>query len=178
MSETLPHFRYHPNPLGTGAIEASTATCVCCGKPRGYIYVGPVYAKDDLHESLCPWCIADGSAAQKLGASFADAHPLIQAGVPTAIVEEVNLRTPGYTCWQQEWWLAHCGDACEFHGDASANDIKNVAAETKEYWLREYKQDEEGWAAATEGYVSGGDSAFYKFKCRHCGVVLFSWDLS
>lgn len=178
MSEKLPVFRYHPDPLATGAVEPSPVTCVCCGKARGFVYVAPVYAIDDLHNALCPWCIAEGSAAQKLGASFADAHPLIQAGVPRAVVEEVSARTPGYSSWQGESWLAHCGDACEFHGDATENDVVNASAETKQHWLNEYQQDEKSWLWATDGYQAGGDSALYKFRCRHCHLTLFGWDLS
>lgn len=177
MSEQLPKFRYHPDPVATGAFEECAATCVCCKKPRGMIYVGPVYAIDDLDEALCPWCIADGSAAAQLGATFADAHPLVQANIAAAIVEEVNLRTPGYTSWQQESWLSHCGDACEFHGDATANDVKKASEETKKQWLAAYEQDEAGWDWATSGYRPGGDSALYKFVCRHCSLVLFGWDL-
>lgn len=177
MSEQLPHFRYHPNPIATGAVKPSDAICVCCGQSRGHIYCGPVYAVIVLDDLLCPWCIADGSASAKLGASFADSYPLRQAGVPDGVVDEVNERTPGYMSWQQEYWLAHCGDACEFHGDATVRDISAASAETKQHWIEEYKQDEKGWAWATDGYRPGGDSALYKFKCRHCNLVLFGWDL-
>lgn len=178
MSEPLPSFRYHPDPVATGAVKKSESACICCGRQRGGIYVGPVYSVNELNESLCPWCIADGSAAAKFGASFSDSHPLLQAGVSDAIAEEVNLRTPGFESWQQEHWLSHCNDACEFHGDASVEDVKNVSHETKLRWLEEYKQDEDGWAWVTDGYQAKGDSALYKFKCRHCDLILFGWDMS
>jgi len=178
MSEPLPSFRYHPDPVSTGAVKESKSACICCGRERGFIYVGTAYSINDLDESLCPWCIADGSAAAKMGASFSDSYPLLKAGVSDSIVEEVNLRTPGYESWQQEYWLSHCNDACEFHGDASAEDVKNASPETKLCWLEEYKQDESGWAWVTDGYQPNGDSALYKFKCRHCGLILFGWDMS
>jgi len=177
LMEKLPVFTYHPDPVATGVVTPSSAECVCCGRSRGYLYVGPVYAISDLHEKLCPWCIADGSAAAKLDASFADSHPLIQAGLKRAIVDEVNLRTPGYVSWQQESWLSHCDDACEFHGDASARDVAGATPETKSDWLVRYRQDEKGWAWATEGYEPGGGSALYKFVCRHCRQVVLGWDL-
>ena len=154
MSDTLPSFTYHPNPISTGSVERSAGTCRCCGQARGYIYVGPVYGLEDLHDSLCPWCIADGSAARALGAEFADARPLKQAGVAAAVTEEVHLRTPGYSSWQSEQWLVHCGDACEFHGRASPDEL------------------------ASAGVVPRGLSAPFKFKCRHCATVLFAQDLS
>jgi uncharacterized protein len=177
MPEAFPYFRYHPDPLATGAVVASAKTCVCCNKARGYIYAGPIHGTQDLDESLCPWCIANGDAASKLDASFADAYPLDRAGLSDEIIEEINLRTPGYVSWQQESWLSHCGDACEFHGDASIKDVEAASDSTKQYWLNEYKQDEEGWKMATEGYEPGGSSALYKFVCRHCNQVLFGWDL-
>lgn len=178
MSQTLPQFRYHPDPLATGAVQASSKKCVCCRSERGYIYTGPVYALENLREMLCPWCIADGSAAARLGASFADAHPLVQAGVPDGVVEEINLRTPGYISWQQEVWLSHCGDGCEFHGDATETDIIEASAETKLQWKTEYELDESDWQLATDGYQPAGHSAFYKFQCRHCHMILLGWDIS
>lgn len=36
-ARALPHFRYHPDPLATGAIEASDTPCVCCGIRQGFI---------------------------------------------------------------------------------------------------------------------------------------------
>ncbi|MFF3656165.1 CbrC family protein [Streptomyces olivochromogenes] len=34
------------------------------------MYTGPVYSVDDLAERLCPWCIADGTAAGRYEATF------------------------------------------------------------------------------------------------------------
>ncbi|MFJ6686888.1 CbrC family protein [Streptomyces werraensis] len=38
MSADLPFFRYHPDPLASGFIRASTETCACCKANRGWIY--------------------------------------------------------------------------------------------------------------------------------------------
>ncbi|MEF9906118.1 CbrC family protein [Streptomyces sp. P9-A2] len=35
MSEELPGFPYRPDPLATGAVVASSTTCLCCGRARG-----------------------------------------------------------------------------------------------------------------------------------------------
>ena len=113
----LPNFRYHRNPLATGAIEQSDSVCECCEEARGYIYKASIYSEKAI-DVLCPWCIADGSAAEKFTASFVDDYPLIEAGLNQKIIEEVCRRTPGYISWQQEVWLQHCIDACEFCGDA------------------------------------------------------------
>ncbi|MGQ0698552.1 MAG: CbrC family protein [Panacagrimonas sp.] len=178
MNQELPTFRYHPNPVATGVVTADDVKCTACLKARGFIYTGPVYAEDELQGHICPWCIADGSAAAKLGASFADSHPLKVAGVPDAVVDEVHLRTPAFVSWQGEAWLAHCADACEFHGDASKEDLVNISREAKRLLLEEQNFAEANWKAVIEHYESGGDPAFYKFICRHCRLVLFGWDCS
>jgi hypothetical protein len=174
----LPFFKYHPDPLATGAIERRALQCACCGQSRGFVYVQPVYATTDLDEKLCPWCIADGSAASKFGASFSDEQPLSLAGVAKEVVEEVCLRTPGYSSWQQEEWLAHCNDACEFHGDASEEDVARASEATKADWRQHYELTEKDWKAQVKDYEPAGDSAFYKFVCRHCGLVRLGWDHS
>lgn len=178
MTDALPRFRYHPDPLTTGSVEESDTSCACCKRVRGYVYVGPVYSETDLDDVICPWCIADGSAASNLGASFADCSHLSKVGIARKIVEEINLRTPGYISWQQEHWLSHCNDACEFHGDATSADVRAASEDTRRAWMDEYNQDEKGWLWVTEGYEPGGDSALYKFACRHCHTGLLGWDLS
>jgi hypothetical protein len=52
MHPELPPFRYHPDPLATGAVKPSPIRCVCCGQQRGFVYVGPVYGEAELHESF------------------------------------------------------------------------------------------------------------------------------
>src|SRR5215212_4957530 len=90
----LPTFRYHPDPLATGAIQPSEEECICCGEARGFIYTGPIYAEEDLDDSFCPWCIADGSAAEKFDATFTDLDALCFAKLPREVTEEVANRTP------------------------------------------------------------------------------------
>src|SRR5437867_876141 len=64
----FPEFPYHPDPRATGSVVVSDTSCVACGQSRGFVYAGPVYSQDELIDSLCPWCIADGSAAEKYDA--------------------------------------------------------------------------------------------------------------
>ncbi len=40
-------------------------------KQTSVYYSGPFYCVDEV-EHLCPWCIADGSAAEKFAGSFQD----------------------------------------------------------------------------------------------------------
>ena len=60
----IPEFKYHPDPLGTGAFQQGEARrCDCCGKQTEIWYEQPFYCEQDV-ECLCPQCIADGSAAE------------------------------------------------------------------------------------------------------------------
>jgi uncharacterized protein CbrC (UPF0167 family) len=65
---------------------------------------------------FCPWCIADGSAAETFGADFTDVGAEVPDDVPREVLEELAFRTPGFSGWQQEHWLYHCGDGAEFLG--------------------------------------------------------------
>jgi uncharacterized protein CbrC (UPF0167 family) len=65
----LPIFKYHPDPIKTGAIEVTSATCECCGIAQGFRATSTIYAKEQV-ETICPWCIANGSAAEKLMVSL------------------------------------------------------------------------------------------------------------
>ena len=91
----LPKFKYHPDPIPTGAIKVSKEICECCNQARGYMYASSIYAKEEI-EFICPWCIADGFAARKFDGIFSDDYPLQQAGISQDIISEVCERTPGY----------------------------------------------------------------------------------
>ena len=69
----LPAFRYHPDPLDTGAFEESAegVVCDCCGKMTHIFYTNPFFSVEDI-EHLCPECIASGEAARKYDGSFQD----------------------------------------------------------------------------------------------------------
>lgn len=172
---TLPEFRYHPDP---DTVEESDNLCLCCEQHRGFIYTGPVFAVEDLDDALCPWCIASGEAAKKFEACFSDAHALCAEGIDNAIVAEVTQRTPGYLSWQQDHWMSHCGDACVYEGDATEDDVRQAGEATIEHWLAHKNVDRTLWQHMSYNYVTGGDVAFYRFRCRHCNLVLLGSDLS
>jgi len=62
----LPPFRYHPDPFASGAVERERIKCVCCKKTVEHAYVASAYSTHDLDGKLCLWCIADGTANEKL----------------------------------------------------------------------------------------------------------------
>ena len=171
----LPEFKYHPNPLATGSVVESNTVCLCCGESRGYIYTSSVYAPKELHNEICPWCIADGSAAKKFRATFVDSYPLYQAGIEESIILEVTTKTPGCDTWQQEVWLSHCGDACLFLGDASKDDVVKIANEHIQVNGAE-GMDADVMNEIAKRYIPKGSPAFYKFKCLHCNEILYAMD--
>jgi uncharacterized protein len=176
MPQSLPFFKYHPNPIETENIVLSNEVCLCCNQKRGYIYKSSIYTAQDLEGSVCPWCIADGIAAEKFEADFSDDYPLLRNNIPFEIVAEVTKRTPGFISWQQEVWLSHCGDACEFHGDLPKQEAKNMSEKVIEKFALDNELNIEDAKDIVKYYEKGGNPAIYKFVCRHCGEVLLHTD--
>jgi uncharacterized protein CbrC (UPF0167 family) len=112
----LPIFCYHRDPIATGSVRRSDATCEVCGQARGSEYNGPVVSAMVEEPVICPWCIADGSAATKFDAWFTDTGQETPDDVPAEALDEIGRRTPGFNGWQQEHWLYHCGDGASFLG--------------------------------------------------------------
>jgi uncharacterized protein CbrC (UPF0167 family) len=170
MSQPLPHFRYHPDPLGTGSVEESAATCECCGLARGFAYAGPVYGD----AVICPWCIADGRAARQLGAEFTDVGADVPDEVPPPVLEEVSWRTPGFTSFQQDHWLYHCADACAFLGRAGFAQLSEHAGalESLRADLDGLGWDDDEIDAFLDALDADGSACAYLFRCVHCGTHL------
>jgi uncharacterized protein CbrC (UPF0167 family) len=177
MSETLPFFKYHPNPLQTESIKVSDETCLCCDQKRGYLYNSSLYTRQKIDGSVCPWCIADGSAAKKFEGAFSDNFNLIENRIQDKIIDEVTKRTPSYNSWQQEVWLTHCQDACAFYGDVDAREIKNLDEETFQRFRFESEMKEDVLKSIIESYPYGS-TCIYKFVCLHCGERKYHLDFS
>lgn len=169
----LPSFKYHPDPVATGAVVPSQNRCVCCEQMRGYIYAGPVYALDEYTERLCPWCIADGSASRKLDATFTDEEGIGDGDwdrVPDDVVQEVACRTPGFSGWQQERWWTHCGDAGAFLGRVGRAELEAAGVEAVEAIRGDTGLDGAEWTGFLHALDKDGSPTAYLFRCRHCGA--------
>lgn len=173
--DALPSFRYHPDPVATGSVERRPVSCRSCGQEREWAYAAAPYAVEDLHDALCPWCVADGSAAATFGASFTDlgGHD-VPDGLPHHVIDEIVHRTPGFSAWQQERWLFHCDDGCAFLGAVGWDELSEHPDAVAAVLLQVT-----GWGLAgedAEAFVGSldtdGASTAYLFRCLHCGAHL------
>ena len=91
----LPVFRYHPDPLDTGAFKESEegVVCDCCGKITRLFYTAPFFSVEDI-DYLCPECIADGKAVQKYDGSFHDDYSVDDGVDDPERLDELIHRTP------------------------------------------------------------------------------------
>ena len=171
----LPEFVYHPDPIATGSVKPSDTECVCCGSRRGFIYVGPVYAEEELEDCICPWCIANGTAYEKLGAEFVDAAGIGGYGdwddVPGEVADEIAYRTPGFAGWQQERWWTHCGDAAEFIGRAGRKEVESYGEQLVKAVQYEIGYSDEEWKHYFQALSKESSPTAYIFRCRHCGKL-------
>jgi uncharacterized protein len=175
-STPFPSFPYHPDPVRTGSVVESDVRCLACGQARGCIYTGPVYSAHDeeLFDALCPWCIADGTAAAQFEAEFTDIGGGVPDDVPRSVTEAVATRTPGFSGWQQDRWLYHCGDGAAFLGRAGRTELEDYPDALD---MLRHEHDGYGWsedvvAEHLAGLDKDGDATAYLFQCRHCGTHL------
>ena len=172
---TLPTFKYHPDPLDTESVVKSDFGCLCCGQMRGFIYRGPVYSTCEYDGCICPWRIADGSAAESLGVSFHDEGAVPGSsfsGAPKvnrAIIEQVCKRTPGFGGWQQEEWFTCCDDAAAFLGRAGHKELNQRWSGAIPMIQDSTSLEGARWEAFFRALDRDGSPTAYVFRCLHCG---------
>jgi uncharacterized protein CbrC (UPF0167 family) len=173
----LPRFRYHPDPVATGSIQADDRACICCAEVRGFSYVPvlPIPHQED-GDTVCPWCIADGTAHRRFGAAFVDPDAVGGYGdwdtVPAAVVEEIAHRTPAFTSWQTGRWWTHCGDGAAFIGVAGAADVAAHGPITVDHLRSDLGwPDDAGFRAYIDALDADGQPTAYLFRCLVCAEV-------
>jgi uncharacterized protein len=171
---SFPKFPYHPDPRGTGFVIESAARCLACEAARGYVYTGHVASVHELQGALCPWCISDGRAARAFDARFTDIGGELPDDVPAEVIEQITRRTPGFTGWQQEHWLYHCGDGAAFLGLVGRKELEPYPDAIE---VLRHEHDEYNWPPdEVEEYLAGldkdGQPTAYLFQCRRCGQHL------
>jgi len=176
MTDAFPTFRYHPDPIATGAFEQQPGACRRCGEARGWVYVVAPYAETDLRDALCPWCVADGSAAATFHAEFTDlgVDEPGRDSVSADVLDELAHRTPGFSAWQQERWLFHCSDAAAYLGAVGWDELSEHpdAAQAVREQVAGWGMDADDVEAFVGSLDVDGASTAYLFRCLHCQVHL------
>ena len=197
----LPKFKYHPDPIKTGSVVESDETCDCCQKQTGYIYSGSLYSRN-RPDYLCPWCIADGSAAKKYDGEFIafftgevevstpdsaintfilnltqKIKSLLNNNKSDEIYEELSKRTPGFSSFQEEQWQFHCNDACEFHGLATTDDFKKISEEETKRLIDNSSLSLDEIEEFKKEKEDTELHYIFKFICHKCGEIKFMEDL-
>jgi uncharacterized protein CbrC (UPF0167 family) len=165
----LPDFRYHPDPIHTGAFMRSATPCAVCAQSTGWTYARAAYSTElwTLEgDGLCPWCLASGRAADVFAAAFVDFVPYGGPRPAQSIVDVVERRTPGIAWWYHDGWSVHCDDACAYLGPVDATTYPQLSAEAQAAVQRtgcNYLWD---GSAGSEG---GDKAPVQLFRCLHCG---------
>ena len=172
MKNSIPVFKYHPDPLKTGSFQESEfpIVCPCCGKKNLIIYEGPFYSTEDPY-GICPECIASGAAAEKFNGEFQDSESVDEVDDPAKLDELIH-RTPGYCGWQQEYWRAHCNDFCAYLGTVGYAELEQMGLvdEVRETLLDDWFEE------IFTDLTKDGSTVGYLFRCLHCGKHLLHID--
>ena len=160
-------FRYHPDPLKTGAFKkGKSVVCDCCGNKTSVYYSEPFYSIEEI-EFLCPDCIKSGNASEKFDGEFQDYCSCDKINDEEKL-DELCKQPPGYKSWQQGYWLSHCDDFCAFIDYVGWKEIKNMGIEVEiEDDLStnsDYKIDDVKKHLQNNGSMQG-----YLFRCLICG---------
>lgn len=178
-----PVFRYQPNAYSI-SFEELEGVCDCCTQRRSVRYRGSFYCAGEMPGYLCPWCIADGSAAARFSGEFigwADIEGVSPdpAGPPPAIPRELLLelcdRTPSYPAWQQAVWLTHCDRPCAFLGYAGADDLAPYLDQVLPDIREVSPRDPDG---VLKHLGRDGAMAGCLFQCLQCGQHRLHVDMS
>jgi uncharacterized protein len=166
-----PHFKYHPNAYKLNLFEKEDGICSICNEQRDLKYVCSFYSVDEP-DYICPWCIANGAAAQKYNGEYNDyasvegvsANPNIPSTIDAQCLDEICMRTPSYHSWQQEVWLIHCNEPCKFIGYANSEMLQPIWDEVK----ADIEDNGYPMELIQHHLTIDGDLAGYLFQCLHC----------
>ncbi len=169
----LPKFKYNPNAYTLDIFIEEEGICSVCSEKRNLKYNSSFYSIDEP-DYICPWCIADGKAAEKYDGEFNDYCGIEgvspdpkdpQPSIPKQMLDEICEKTPSYSSWQQEVWLSHCNEPCAFIGYGTSKMLNPI--------LEEIKEDIDNYNIPIEWITNGltEDSGLgtYLFKCCKCG---------
>ncbi|MEM8922390.1 MAG: CbrC family protein [Actinomycetota bacterium] len=171
MANELPAFRYHSDPVATGSVSETSSPCPVCGRRRRWEYLGPVSTREEI-SGVCPWCVHSGLLAERFDATLVDVHGAPRS-MPQALIEELKVRTPGFAGWQQERWLFHCDDACDFLGPIGAEELARLdppARQAVDAAVAEWLGSTDGVASVAGALSKETGPTAYLFACLGCGA--------
>ena len=119
MSEA-PHFRFNPNAYENSCLEESDDACGVCGRACGWRYVGNIYMVGDP-PIVCARCIAEGGLGRKYSCGFHDME--FSEEPDAALVEEIEVRTPGFATYNPFTWPVRDGMPMAFVGYGDDRDL-------------------------------------------------------
>jgi uncharacterized protein CbrC (UPF0167 family) len=158
----LPKFKYHPNVYDDDIVFHIDGVCQCCGKEVD-VFTKSIYTRHEI-ECICMSCVADGSAAKMFDGEFIqDVERQVSDPSKT---DELLHRTPGYDCWQGEYWLTCCDDYCEYLGRTTGKELDNLGI--ADDVLMELN-DRCKMNIRKSDLLASGSPSGYLFRCLHCG---------
>ncbi|HIW05898.1 MAG TPA: CbrC family protein [Candidatus Ignatzschineria merdigallinarum] len=175
-----PYFKYHPNAYLLDLFVEKEGICSICNEARSLKYEASFYSVEKP-DYICPFCIADGGAAQKYDGEFNDycgiegvsADPNDPSPtIPQEMLLDICKRTPSYISWQQEAWLTHCNEPCAFIDYANRETIAPFREEV-------ISELDSSLSEEVLEYISkDGDCVGYLFQCVQCGKHKLHVDFS
>ncbi|MBK8205656.1 MAG: CbrC family protein [Planctomycetes bacterium] len=175
MTAEFPSFKYHRDPIASGAFARTDSACSICGSKRGFKYEGEIFSQQDFEGVICPWCVADGKAAIKLNAEFTDPGAS-EAVSDRRFSEELACRTPAYTSFQGPYWPAHCGDYCCFVDYVGGDELRKLSSEVRDSLFEDLSSTFENMEEAMEALHREGSAVGYLFRCLKCEQHRLFWD--
>ena len=166
----LPLFKYSPNAYKLDIFVEEEGTCSICDEKRNLKYNGSFYSIEEP-DYICPWCIANGKAAEKYDGEFNDycgiegSSAESASTIPKELLLEVSTKTPSYFSWQQEEWMSHCNEPCAFIGYADTKTIEPLMSELNE----DIEKNGYGAEFIKEHLSKDGHLVGYLFQCVNCG---------
>jgi uncharacterized protein CbrC (UPF0167 family) len=171
--EQLPTFPLFQDPLREGSFKRKNLPCDFCGKKRGFLYNGTMYSPGASlpDRPVCPWCIADGSAAN---AGYIFNH--VWMAVSQEDKELLEGRTPGYSSWYDPEWQVCCNRPCVFLGRAESSDLRGRWASAVPVIFSRCELSPTRIEQLIDMMDPESSPCAYVFQCRECGALRGNWD--
>jgi len=168
LPKDFPKFRYHPDPVKNGAIVRAKTDCPACERTRHFVYRGQFDGTEEV-SGICPWCIADGSAAMKYVGEYVT--NVLGDKVTDSLKNDTLYHcTPSYVAHDEAIWLTHCDDFCAFIAHTGTTDLRSRGlleqlAPDIAYYCDQFKLKPGTFLMRlnTDGPIYG-----YLFQCLQC----------